>query len=199
MASAQLTAIGYGVTGFLILALVVGLPRYLVLRDGRRVIREAAVALYGCLLVAVVLLPLPGPDTPHLTQEVQLVPFQWVADVVREMHQHSEFYATPAWRGMCLNVALFVPLGILLRRLPRHRALWLGFAASLTIEVTQLTANFGTAPFVYRIFDVDDLMTNTMGTLVGWTIAVVVSRHVAAARRVAQPIAVKTSSTTAAT
>lgn len=86
MASAQLTALGYGTLGFLVLLLVAGLPRYLVLRDARRVAREAAVALYGYLLVAVVLLPLPGPDTPHLTQQVQLVPFQWVADVVREMH-----------------------------------------------------------------------------------------------------------------
>ena len=186
------SALGYGVLGFLVLLLVAGLPRYLVLRDPRRVAREAAVALYGCLVVAVVLLPLPGPGTPHLTQTTQLVPFQWVADVLREMHQHGEFSATPAWRGMCLNIALFVPLGLLLRRLPRHRAVWLGFAASLTIELAQLTANFGTAPFAYRIFDVDDLMTNTAGTLVGWTLAT-------ALVRVAQPIAVKTSSTTAAT
>jgi glycopeptide antibiotics resistance protein len=196
MAPAQLTALGYGTLGFLVLLLVAGLPRYLVMRDPRRLVREAAVALYGCLLIAVVLLPLPGPDTPRLTQELQPVPLQWVADVARETHEH--FWATPAWRGMCLNIALFVPLGLLLRRLPRRRALWLGFAASLTIELTQLTANWGTAPFVYRIFDVDDLITNTAGTLVGWSIATLLVRQT---RQAATPqrIAVKTSSTTAAT
>ena len=68
-------------------------------------------------------------------------------------------------------VVLFVPLGvfarILWRRVLTGTAL-IGFAASLLIEVTQLTANFGTAPYVYRIFDVDDLMNNTLGAVAGW-------------------------------
>jgi glycopeptide antibiotics resistance protein len=44
----------------------------------------------------------------------------------------------------------------------------IGFTASLLIEITQVTANFGTAPYVYRIFDVDDLMNNAFGAGVGW-------------------------------
>ena len=61
--------------------------------------------------------------------------------------------------------------GVFGRLLWRQRfatTLLVGFAASLFIELAQLTANFGTAPFAYRIFDVDDLINNTTGAALGW-------------------------------
>ena len=44
----------------------------------------------------------------------------------------------------------------------------IGFLASLLIEVTQLTGIFGLYPCAYRFFEVDDLITNTTGTLLGY-------------------------------
>ncbi|MEU6645024.1 VanZ family protein [Saccharomonospora sp. NPDC046836] len=184
MTSARETAFLYGLLGFLVVWATLLVPQLITqyARFGRimpkRLVSTAAVALYGCLAVAVVLLPLPGPDTPRLRQTVQLVPFQWVDDVRTELATHHQPAAdalfTLAFQQVAMNVLLFVPLGLFARLLWRQglaRTVLLGFAVSLLIETTQATANFGTAPFVYRIFDVDDLMSNTAGALLGWIAA----------------------------
>ena len=128
--------------------------------------------------MAVVLLPLPEPGDPRLTQTVQLVPFQWIADVGTELDKYglpdSHALFTQTFQQLAMNVLLFVPLGmftVLLWRRGPGFALLTGFGVSLAVEITQLTANFGTAPYPYRIFDVDDLMANTAGAVLGWVAA----------------------------
>ena len=64
-----------------------------------------------------------------------------------------------------LNVILFVPLGALLPVLWRRfknpfRTVLFGLLVSLGIEVLQL--------FTFRATDINDLMTNTLGALIGW-------------------------------
>ena len=67
-------------------------------------------------------------------------------------------------------MVLFLPFGVFVR-LITHRgvvvATALGFAVSLLIEVTQLTGVWGVYPCAYRLFDVDDLLTNTLGAFLG--------------------------------
>ena len=181
MTNAQVTALQYGLIGFLALWVVVLVPqlitqlaRYGGLRP-RGILTTAAVLFYGCMTLAVVLLPLPGPGTRRLDQTVQLHPFQWITDIHTELLKHGEplsrWFMTQTFQQACLNVLLFVPLGVFARILWRRGltgTVLIGFAASLLIEITQVTANFGTAPYVYRIFDVDDLMNNTLGAGVGW-------------------------------
>ncbi|PRX47581.1 VanZ like protein [Prauserella shujinwangii] len=143
-----------------------------------RLALSGAVVAYACLALAVVLLPLPDPEGPRLEQTVQLVPFQWVGDIGTELAKYgrpaSEALLTQTFQQACMNVLLFVPFGLLARSLWRRgllRTTLLGLGISLLIETTQLTANFGTAPFVYRVFDVDDLMNNTAGAALGWIAA----------------------------
>lgn len=141
----------------------------------KRLLATALVSVYAGLVAAVVFLPLPGPTTRPPRQTIQLVPFQWIADMHREL-RHSGFslthaVTTPAFEGAALNVLLFVPLGIFARMLFKRGLIGtalLGFGCSLFIETTQLTANWGTAAIQYRIFDVDDLLTNTTGAVLGW-------------------------------
>ena len=75
-----------------------------------------------------------------------------------------------AFLQVVLNVVLFLPFGVFVR-LITHRgvvvATVLGFAVSLLIEVTQLTGVWGVYPCAYRLFDVDDLLTNTLGAFLG--------------------------------
>ncbi len=181
MTNAQVTALQYGLIGFLALWAVVLVPQLILqfAQHGRvrvrGVVTTAAVLFYGCLALAVVFLPLPGPGTRRLSQTVQLHPFQWITDIHTELLKHglplTEWFATKTFQQACLNVLLFVPLGFFARTLWRRGivgAAAIGFAASLLVEITQLTANFGTAPYVYRIFDVDDLMNNSFGAVVGW-------------------------------
>ena len=71
--------------------------------------------------------------------------------------------------GAALNLLMFVPAGYLLPVLRREvdswwkAALW-GFCLSLVIELLQLVTRLG-------MFDLDDLMNNTLGAVVGWLCA----------------------------
>lgn len=69
------------------------------------------------------------------------------------------------------NVMLTVPLGAYLCYLFRCRwwmALLIGMATTLLFETSQLTGLFGIYDHPYRLFDVDDLILNTAGTMLGF-------------------------------
>ncbi|MBS6341199.1 MAG: VanZ family protein [Eubacterium limosum] len=76
------------------------------------------------------------------------------------------------------NILLLVPLGVYLRYYFR-RSWWqtiiIGFLMSLSFELIQLSALFGIYPRPYRLFQVDDLINNTFGALVGFWITPVFS------------------------
>lgn len=72
-----------------------------------------------------------------------------------------------------LNVVLFFPLGLALPIFwqdlkPFWKTILLGFGFSLLIETLQI--------FSFRATDVNDLMTNTFGTLIGWLAARLILR-----------------------
>ncbi len=72
------------------------------------------------------------------------------------------------FKNAMLNVVLFVPLGLLLPLLwKRYRGLkrtvLFGFGMSLSIEVLQL--------FTFRTTDINDLITNVTGTVLGYLLA----------------------------
>ena len=82
--------------------------------------------------------------------------------------------------GMVLNAIMFAPLGFLLPAYferYRHwgRTLAAGFLTSLAVELIQL--------FTFRATDVDDLIMNTLGTLVGFLLAKLIFRHRSAVYR----------------
>ncbi len=70
-------------------------------------------------------------------------------------------------RNLLGNIVLTVPLGVLLPLLYRHIAwkgvLGIGVVLSLCIETLQLTMRAG-------IFDVDDILLNTLGSVVGYIV-----------------------------
>lgn len=75
--------------------------------------------------------------------------------------------------SMILNVVMFMPLGFLLPLLWKEyqslvRTAIIGFCFSCGIEFCQL--------FNRRVSDVDDLLVNTLGAILGWLIWIVFSR-----------------------
>lgn len=71
-------------------------------------------------------------------------------------------------KNSILNVLLFLPLGFLVplfcgRFRSFHAALLLGVSCSLFIELAQI--------FTYRLSDVNDLVTNTTGAVLGYLLA----------------------------
>ena len=129
-----------------------------------------SVTVYGLALWTYTLLPLPDPASyackPALTQ-----PFGFVSDIRAEAAGGPvDLLRNPAFLQVVLNVALFVPLGVLLRVLARRGvavAAAVGLGTSLLIELTQLTGIWGVYDCAYRYFDVDDLIANTTGAVVG--------------------------------
>lgn len=80
----------------------------------------------------------------------------------------------PALTQVLLNVALFVPFGMLVRHLGKRSVLGttlLGAAVTLLVETTQGTGIWFLYPCPYRLFDVDDLLANTSGALLGALLA----------------------------
>jgi glycopeptide antibiotics resistance protein len=86
----------------------------------------------------------------------------------------------PAFLQIVLNVLLFVPLGYFLRVI-LHRGVVVataaGFALSLLIELTQKTGVWHLYSCAYRLFDVDDLILNTLGATVGSLLSILVVRR----------------------
>lgn len=82
-------------------------------------------------------------------------------------------YMFSAMETTVLNVILFIPLGIFLPLLwKQYRFFWktllLGFFASLFLEGMQI--------FTYRASDINDLITNTAGTVLGFFLGRVMLR-----------------------
>lgn len=149
MTNAQLASIQWG----LFLSVVFLLPQ---LFFRQLTWRSATITGYACMLFAATFLPM---QTVPPRQAVQLVPFQWIADTFRD--------GQVAFDQMTLNVLLFVPLGAMLMFWGRRtigQAALVGYGVSLLIEGSQLM-------WANRIFDVDDLITNTTGTALGWLVA----------------------------
>lgn len=135
-----------------------------------------AFLVYGLALVAYTLAPVPQIDDAWCAAHTafthpQLNPLQFLSDIAKDR-------SAPGWRGVLtnpavqqvvFNIALFVPLGAYLRHRRIHPlgVIAAGLGVSLLIECTQLTGNWFLFPCPYRLFDVDDLLANTLGTAIG--------------------------------
>jgi len=89
----------------------------------------------------------------------------------------------PAFLQFAYNVVLFVPLGFVLRLLWRKGVVFttaVGACLTLFIETTQLTGVWWLYPCAYRVFDVDDLLANTSGALIGGLLSYPLARLVRA-------------------
>ncbi len=133
------------------------------------VIGTYVAVLYVLGLVCFTLYPLPeGTSGPGITYGLkpQLNPLQFVFDVRKD--------GVRAVFQIVANVAFFVPLGFMGRVMlgwSARRSLVVGLVASLCIELSQLTGLWGVYRYSYRLFDVDDLVWNASGSVVGWFIA----------------------------
>ncbi|MGW3471065.1 VanZ family protein [Saccharopolyspora sp. NPDC000995] len=117
-------------------------------------VQRFAVLLYALGLVSYVFLPLP-------TDAACFAP-QW---------QPLAGLTNPSMLGQfACNIALFVPLGALVRGGWPTAAL-AGLVTSVLVELTQLTGFWFAFPCPYRVFDVDDILANTTGALLGSLLA----------------------------
>ena len=128
----------------------------------------------------VVILPLPDPAivAGSTGAGVNLIPFYFVYEFLKESPFVPSQISTwlPALKsGMVLhsllNYFLLFPFGIYLSyyfQCNWKKVLLFSFLLSLFFELTQLTALYGLYPKPYRVFDVDDLLSNAFGAMMGY-------------------------------
>lgn len=144
-----------------------------------RFVLWAAALIYFMAIWTYTLLPLPDPDAVRCAG-VNLDLFEFVTEIRDAVRRPGSTLTDPAVLQIVLNVLLFIPLGFFLRVLGGRGVVvagLVGLGVSGFIEVTQLTGVWGLYPCAYRVFDVDDLLTNTLGAVVGSLMALVVPRR----------------------
>lgn len=185
-----ITAIKFAIFVFPILALVLTLPYIIV-----QYFRYGSVSFLRSLIVYtfifyllcayfLVIMPLPHRWEVGPGREVNLVPFKFIekfrAETVLNIHDSSTYLA--AMRQECVYVVLFnvlmtMPFGMYMRYYFKQGFLvttLLTFALSAFFEFTQYTGLYFIYEGSYRICDVDDLIQNTAGGILGYILMCIV-------------------------
>lgn len=134
------------------------------------------IVLYLLALACFTMYPMPEDPMAYCAVhhlQPQLNPFEFIHDI--------RSAGIVGILQIMLNVVFFIPLGFFMKRTFRWGlvlAAPVAFCCSLLIETTQLTGDWGLYPCAYRLFDVDDLITNTVGALIGFALAGLFNRIV---------------------
>lgn len=146
-----------------------------------RIDRLALALLLVYLVVLAILTLRPVGADVESNVRVNLKPFATILPALR--HGPGSF----VFASLVGNVLAFVPLGLLMplafRRIPWPLVIVAGAALSAAIELTQyaLSTNLG---YGYRRADIDDVIVNVFGTVVGLALYAVVRMAVSLVRRV---------------
>lgn len=137
---------------------------------------------YLLCMYCLVILPLPSPEkaaTLH-SHKMQLEPFLFIKDIIKKAHvipSEPRTWLTivlnKAFLVNILNLFLAVPFGMYLRyyfKKSFSQTFILSLLLSLFFEITQLTGLYFIYSGSYRLFDVDDLIVNTLGGILGYAI-----------------------------
>lgn len=187
--SAYLIPIKSAVIAFPFIALFVSLP-FMVgqYRKYGSFLFWRAVVLYSFvfyLLSAYFMIMLPLPSRASVaaltTPKYNLVPLTalrtFLTTTVFSPFQPGTWLAAlrqPGFIQPAFNLVLTLPFGVYLRyyfKRSLKQVLVMTFGLSLFFELTQLSGLYGIYPRPYRLFDVDDLIINTTGGVLGALIA----------------------------
>ena len=149
-------------------------------------IRSSIVYTFILYLLAayfLVILPLPSKEEVLMmpTKDPQLIPFAFLGDFIEAFKESSgilSFLNSPIVYTTLFNIAITIPFGIYLRyyfKKKWYTTIIYTFLLSLYFEITQLTGLYGLYPKAYRLFDVDDLIINTLGGVLGYIITPIVT------------------------
>ena len=154
-----------------------------------RVIVVYSFILYMLCAFLLTVLPLPSIEAVRSAPDR---PIQWIPffDLVQAMGKAGFSFDTPqtfvtgsVWKSFLTSSGLFqilanilmqIPLGFYLRyyfKRTLKQTLLIGLCVSLFYELTQLSGLFFIYPKPYRFTEMDDLINNTLGAVIGYWIA----------------------------
>lgn len=184
-----ITAIKAAILFFPFMALLFTLP-YMLLQYRRfgailflRTVVVYSFSLYMLCVYCLVVLPLPDIESVQAmtSATIQLTPFRQLAETLQEApiiwgdsSTYFDFIYTKTFFQIAANIVMTIPFGIYLRyyfKCSFFKTMLLSFLLSVSFELIQLSALFGIYPRPYRVADVDDLINNTLGGVLGYAIA----------------------------
>lgn len=127
-----------------------------------------------------VILPLPSRDSVINNPDwmIQIIPFHFIIDFIKETplilkdpRTYISAIVDPSFYVVAFNILLFVPFGMFLRYYKGYslkKIIIVSLLLSAFFEFTQLTRLYGLYPKPYRLCDIDDLILNTLGGIVGY-------------------------------
>ncbi|QUQ69407.1 VanZ family protein [Kutzneria sp. CA-103260] len=194
MVNAYLLPIRTAALLFPLLAMLLFVPTAIVLYrrhgvlTGWRGLSFASFLYYSLAAFCLVIVPLPSRQVDVCVKYAdfrnpQLVPGNTFSDIWKEAKGSVSLNAlvlhNPAVWETGFNLLLLLPLGMYLRYHFR-RGFWtsaaIGLGVACFFEFTQLTGLWGIYPCPYRLFDVDDIIVNSLGCVLGWFLAGPVTR-----------------------
>lgn len=140
--------------------------------------------LYMLCIYCLVIMPLPDPETAATLhgRAMQLVPFHFVQDIIHAYHRIRAIGMPPLYilnssdfLITLFNLFMTMPFGMYMHiyfNCDFKKTVLLSFLLSLFFELTQLSGLYFIYPGSYRLFDVDDLIVNTAGGMLGYAAAI---------------------------
>lgn len=139
--------------------------------------------LYLLCTYCLIILPLPSPEKTQtlIGHHMQLRPFNFIFDIAKDIQITPDIPRTfiailrnKAFLTTLFNLIMTLPFGFYLRYYFRNTPSQIvkkTFLLSLFFELTQLSGLYFIYNGNYRLFDVDDLITNTLGGILGYLLA----------------------------
>ena len=139
--------------------------------------------LYLMVAYFLVILPLPSIEkvSQMTTPSYNLIPFQFVSEILSlssfSVSDFATYFPTlknPVVYESVFNIFLTVPFGVYLHyyfEFDFKKTVFYTFCLTLFFELTQLSGLYFIYPRGYRVFDVDDLLLNTFGGIIGYLLA----------------------------
>ena len=146
-----------------------------------RVLIVYSFILYLITIYFLVILPLPNKEEViYKPNMIKLIPFGFINDFIRESSfvindptTYLKAIKEPCFYTVIFNIFMTIPFGMYLRyyfKCNFKKTLFISFILSLFFELTQVSGLYGLYPYPYRVFDVDDLIMNTLGGIIGYFI-----------------------------
>ena len=138
--------------------------------------------LYLITTYFLVILPLPTFEEAlkNTGPYINYIPFKFISDFIHEtpfiwsdLSTYMKTIIDPSFYVVLFNIVMFIPFGMYLRyyfKCSFKKTLLYSCLLSLFFELTQLTGLYFIYPNPYRLCDIDDLIQNTLGGVIGFLI-----------------------------
>jgi glycopeptide antibiotics resistance protein len=159
----------------IVITLIIYIPLRFIYRKKHKITKNLSREITFLLLIVYVesilyltLFPTTSGVSNHVS--INLIPFKTINMYINFHHNF-----TLQVINLLGNIVVFIPIGIfallLLKRVTFSTVFFIGLSSTLFIEFMQLVLSINGV--ISRSFDVDDLILNTIGVIIGYVIGII--------------------------